>query len=373
MAELTPADFAQWDALVDDSVHGTIFHKTGWLNACARALGKKVKIFGCFNNGQLIGGCSLFLEKKWGFGTVANSSCFTTPYGGFILSSPPPGTSVHKQETFSRNIIESLLQSIEKERFFIITIQNSPAFVDIRPFTLNGWESRVSYTYYINLNNYSEANLDSSAKRYIRRAEKSRIFIEPCSDISRFYDLYCEAYTRKNLKPPAPRSLFTGVYSFIRESGCGEMVAAKTPEGEIAAAELIVWDTRQAISWTAGSDSRFLNTGAPTMIMNEFLKTLKERGIPRINIMMANIPELSSFATSFNPVLVPCYEIRRKVANNILALKNSRFFFIAIPWILLIFEAGFYETAICSVIDQFGSCLEFWISGMTKTITSGFF
>lgn len=324
VAALTSGDLAQWDSLVDHSPHGTIFHKSGWLNACARALGKKVKIFGCFQNGQLVGGCSLFLEQKWGLVTSANSSCVTTPYGGFILSSPP-SKSVHKQESFSRDIVESLLSALDKEHFMYISITNSPEFLDIRPFTWNGWESSVSYAYYINLNNHLEANLDSSVKRYIRKAEKNRIFIEPCSEISRYYALYCDTYTRKNLEPPAPRSLFTGLYSFIRDNNCGEMIAAKTPDGEIACAEIVIWDTRQAFSWTAVSDPRFLNSGASSLIMNDYLKRLKGRGIPKINLMMANVPQLSSFASYFNPTLVPCYEIRRRVVNNILALKNSHF------------------------------------------------
>ena len=321
VAVLTPGDLAQWDVLVDQSVHGTIFHKSGWLDACARALGKKVKIFGCFQDGQLVGGCSLFLEQNWGLFTSAYSWCVTTPYGGFILS-PPPGKGVHKQESFSRDIIESLLRSIEKEHFIYVSIENSPAFLDIRPFTWHGWESSVSYAYYINLNNYLEENLDSSVKRYIRKAEKNRIFIEPCSDISRYYALYCDTYTRKNLEPPAPKSLFTGLFSFIRDTNCGEMFVAKTSEGEIACAEIVIWDTRQAFSWTAVSDSRFLNSGASSLIMHDYLKWLKDRGIPKINIMMANVPQLSSFGSYFNPILVPHYQIRRRVVNNILALKK---------------------------------------------------
>jgi hypothetical protein len=324
VAELTHGDLAQWDALVDHSAYGTIFHKSGWLDACARSLGKKVKIFGCFQNGQLVGGCSLFLEQKWGHFTWAYSWCETAPYGGFIISSPP-GTGVHKKETFSRDIVESLLRAIEQEHFIYISIQNSPEFHDIRPFTWNGWESRVSYAYYINLPDYLETNLDSTVKRYIRKAEKNGIFIEPYSDISRYYDLYCDTYTRKNREPPAPKSLFTELYSFIMENNCGEMIAAKTPEGEIAVAEIIVWDTRQAFSWTAVSDARFLNSGASSLIMNDYLKRLKDRGVPKINIMMANVPQLSSFASYFNPILVPCYEIRRRVIDSILALKNSRF------------------------------------------------
>jgi hypothetical protein len=308
-AELSRADLPQWDALIDQSAHGTIFHKSGWLDACAQSLGKKVKIFGCFHDGQLIGGCSLFLQKKLGVVTTANSTCLTTPYGGCVLSSSP-SPNVHKQESFFREIIESLLSEIRKEHFFSVSIQNSPEFPDIRPFTMHGWRSSVYYTYYINLNNNFESNFDSSLKRNIRKAEKNRIIIEPFSDVSRYYALYCETFTRKNLAPPAPKRLFTELYSFIKNQDCGEMLAAKTPDDEIACSEIVIWDTRLGYSWTAVSDYRFLNSGAPSLIMNDYLKRMKDRGIPKIDIMMANIPQLSSFATSFNPILVPYYYLK---------------------------------------------------------------
>jgi len=318
IAELSRNDYHQWDTLVDYSRHGTIFHKTGWLDACARALGKKVKIFGCFQDGQLIGGCSLFLEKIYGILTVANSTCcIMTPYGGVVLSASP-STSVHRQETYSREIIESLIKEFEKEQFYSISIQNSPQFLDIRPFTLNGWRSSVFYAYYINLDNYFESNYDSSAKRNIRKAEKNRIIFEPFSDISRYYTLFCETYTRKNLEPPVPERLFTDIYSFIRDQNCGKMVVAKTTDDEIACAEIVIWDSKQAFSLSAVSDSRFLNSGASSFLMNEELKMLRNQGIPMINIMMANVPQLSSFASSFNPSLLPYYQVQSRKARHLL-------------------------------------------------------
>jgi len=302
-------DRVHWDELVAHSSQGTIFHTSGWLDACARSLGKKVKIFGCFQDGHLVGGCSLFLKKKYDIIPVAESTCSMTPYGGFVVSASP-GTGVHKKESFSRQIIESILREIKKEPFFSVSILNSPDFPDIRPFTWNGWRSRVFYTYYINLEDNLEAHADHHARKYIRKAEKNGITIEPFSDISRYYSLFCETYARKNLKPPAPERLFTELYTHIREQNCGEMLVARTPEGEIACAEIVIWDNRLAYSWTAVSDHRFLNLGASSLIMHDYMSRLKERGIPKIDIMMANIPQLSSFATSFNPVLVPFYYLK---------------------------------------------------------------
>jgi len=315
VVELTQSDYSQWDELVDQSSHGTIFHKTGWLDACARSLKKKVKIFGCFQDGKLVGGTSLFLDKKYGFVSVASSTCTMTFYGGFVLS-PSQGSGVHKQETFSREIIESLLKEIKKEHFFSVRIQNSPDFLDIRPFTSNGWKSRVLYAYYISLEHDLESHADHLVKKNIRKAEKNGITIETFSDISRYYSLFSEMNARKDLKLPAPRELFTEIYSFISDHNCGEMVAAKTPENEIACAEIVVWDKRQAHIWSAASDARLLNTGAPNLLRFDSLKRMKARSIPRVNMMMANALALSQFVAHMNPTLVPYYQIRSGMFNN---------------------------------------------------------
>ena len=127
VAELNRRDFTQWDELVDHSSQGTIFHKTGWLDACARVFKKTIKIFGCFQDGKIVGGISLFLDKKYGFVSVASSTCNMTPYGGFVLS-PSLSAGVHKQETFSREIIESLLREIQKRTFLFNQNQKFPGF-----------------------------------------------------------------------------------------------------------------------------------------------------------------------------------------------------------------------------------------------------
>jgi hypothetical protein len=321
VGELTIADFPQWDELVARSSQGTIFHKTGWLEACARSLGKKIKIFGCFQDGTLVGGCSLFPDRKFGILPVAKATCSMTPYGGFVLSSPP-GLSVHKHESFSTQIIESLIREMKKEHYFSISILNSPQFLDLRPFTSNGWESRVYYTYYINLENNLETHADSLVKKNIRKAEKSRIIIEPFSDISRYYDLLCGTFARKNLKPPSSKSLITELYSFIKNQNCGEMVVAKTPEGEIACADIVIWDNRQAYVWSAASDARFLNSGSPSLLRFDDLTRMQEKGIPMINMMMGNAQELWQFTSHFNPTLVPHYQIHSRIYHDVRIFKT---------------------------------------------------
>jgi hypothetical protein len=315
--ELSRGDFIQWDAFVDSSSNGTIFHKTGWLDTCARSLGKKVKIFGCFDNGNLVGGCSLFIGNLWGIVPIAESICPMTPYGGFLMSPFLHGGG-RKKEFFNRQILDSLISFIEDEHFLKINIRNSPGFSDIRPFTWNGWKSEVFFTYYFNLEWNIESHIDHSLKRNIRKAEKNNIIIETSTDISKYYSLLCGTYSRKNMKPPTQKHLLYELFSFIKDQNCGEMLVAKTPNNDIICARITLWDNRQAINWTAASDFDFLNTNATTLLHFENFKRLKEKGFSSVNMMMANVPQLSDYASFFNPTLVPYFEVHKSIFDRFL-------------------------------------------------------
>jgi hypothetical protein len=313
-------DLSQWDELVDLSLHGTIFHKTGWLNACASSMGKRVKIFGCFQDGLLVGGCSLFVEKRFGVIPIASSTCEMTPYGGFVLS--PIKSLVHRQEIFDREIIEFLINYIERSHFYSISVRGPPEFRDIRPFIWKGWRSDVFYTYYFSLEENIESHIDRSISKHVRKAIKNGIIIEPSSDISKYYTLLCDTYTRKNKKNPQ-KSLISELYSFIKDNDCGEMLFARTPEDEIACARIIIWDKHRAYGWTAASDKRFLKSRAINLLTYETFKMLKERGIPMMNLMMGNVPSLADAAAKLNPMLVPYYNVHSSIFDNILSLKKK--------------------------------------------------
>jgi hypothetical protein len=108
----------------------------------------------------------------------------------------------------------------------------------------------------------------------------------------------------------------------IRDQNCGEMLVARTPDDEIACARIIIWDTRQAYGLTAASDSRYINSGATSLLRFETLKRLKERGMLTMNLMMANIRELSESAVHLNPALVPYYQVKTWIFDDILRITH---------------------------------------------------
>jgi hypothetical protein len=305
--DLKREEYKLWDNLVEHSPHGTIFHESNWLSTCEELLNKKLKIYGCFENNKLVGGCSLYIHKKLFF-KMASSIIEMTPYGGVILSQSP-SSKVREQEQRYNNIIESLIKSVSAERFDNIRLVNSPDVVDVRPFVWRDWNSKIFYTYYLNLDNNS---ISKDARWTMNRALKNNIIVEKAEDISVFYELFKETFLRQGLKPPASYRFFNEIYNMLQRQNRGEMWIARTKSGEAAASEIIVYDNKRAYRWSAASHTDLRKTGAPTLLLCEIFQDLKKRGFKEINLMAANTPQLTKFITSFNPKLVPYYSLEKK-------------------------------------------------------------
>ena len=57
--ELDSSKYKMWDALVENSFHSTVFHFSDWLKIYKESLNQTFRIYGCFTNEELVGGCSL--------------------------------------------------------------------------------------------------------------------------------------------------------------------------------------------------------------------------------------------------------------------------------------------------------------------------
>ena len=318
--ELKKDEYKMWDELVEKSPHGTIFHSSSWLTIHNELLNKKLKIYGCFENEELVGGCSLYIYKSRFF-KMASSTIEMTPYGGVVLEESP-SSKVREQEQTYRDIIESLCNVFDNEHFYHIYITNSPDFVDIRPFTWNGWDSKIHYAYYFNLENEIEKSVSKKVRNTVRKAIKNNITIKKLNNSTVFYELFSMTFTRQKLKLPVTKNFFEKIFDLLEAKQFGEMWIAETPSGEVASAEIVIWDTKKAYRWTAASHTDFKDTGATSLLLYEIFQDLKNRGFKEINLMAANTPHLTKFISSFNPRLVPYYEIEKsstkyKIATNV--------------------------------------------------------
>ena len=209
---------------------------------------------------------------------------------------------------------------IEHNGYHAIRCANSPDFIDVRPFTWNGWDSDVLYTYFLGLDTDLEKKISKEARWTIRKAMKHNIAVKKLHDPEIFYGLYDNTYRRQNLKVPADLSFITQMLRMVEEKGRGEMWVAQNASGENIASEILTYDNRRAYRWAAASNEAHRSFGATTHLLFEIFKDLKAREIREINLMAGNMENLSNFVTQFNPNLVPYYAVKKTIYKKF--LKN---------------------------------------------------
>jgi hypothetical protein len=262
--DLKEDEYELWDSLVEASPHGTIFHRSFWLKASSELFDKKLKILGGFEEEKLEGGCSFFAYRSSkGLFKFAASTCGLAPYGGIVLSKPSKGKrSDRKQEVQNRDLIKSLSSAINEEYFDFIEFTNSPEFNDVRPFTQNGWRSKVRYTYYLNLQEYDETAFSRDVKRNLRKAKENNLSIRKEFDLPTYYDLFSKTFEKQNMEPPVSVQYFRRMIDLLESTGSGEMVICETASGEPASAHITLWDNKRAYSWSNASNADFIETGS---------------------------------------------------------------------------------------------------------------
>ncbi|MDQ1276715.1 MAG: hypothetical protein QG610_2293 [Euryarchaeota archaeon] len=306
--ELTPSEYKEWDLLVEKAQPGTLFHTSDFLEIFRDVLSKDLRIYGCFRNSELVGGCPLFVRNFKGILRIGSSTFNMTHYSGpLIKESASSKASKRAQDT--HEILNALREFLHKQGFDIIHLTFSPGFEDIRPFTWNGWESSVRYTHCLNLKENVDNNISRKIRRELKTAEEAGLKTRAINDPETYYRLFSLVYKKQNLEPPVPREFFERVFKLIREKDVGYMFVSETPEGEAVAAHLNLYGKKCTVTWSSALNPAFSRMGSNALLYyNEFLN-LKSRNFEYMNVMAANVPRFADFILGFSPKLMPYYSV----------------------------------------------------------------
>lgn len=296
-----------WDALVASSAQGTIFHSSDWLVKSASLQGQDLVLLGCYDDEELIGGCPLYLSRPYNLLGLAISTAALTPYGG-VMVIEVEGARQRTREVHANRIINALIEHIGRQGFDYVNLMNSPGLTDIRPFTREGWSTRVHYTYVLPLEGDVQKRASKDVRQNIRKAQKQGVQSTRKFDSDLFWELMVHTFAKQGKEPTVSKKHLTGMLSMIKEKGIGEMRIASTSSGEAAAAEVTLWDTKMAHSWSAAAAPEYLSTGAVSLLCYDIFTSLFERNFRAINLMAGNRSHLSTFNSGFNPGLIPYYE-----------------------------------------------------------------
>jgi hypothetical protein len=306
--ELVPSEYKEWDLLVEKAKPGTLFHTSQWLEICRDVLSKDLRIYGCFRNGELVGGCPLFVKNLKGILKIGSSTCNMTDYcGPLIKESASSKASKRVQET--HEILNPLREFLCKQDFDSIHLVFSPGLEDVRPFTWNGWDSKVHYTHHLNLKENVDNNISRKIRRELKSAAEAGLKTRIWNDPETYYGLLSMVYEKQNLEPPVPREFFERVFNLIREKDVGYMFVSETPEGEAVAAHLNLYGKKCTVTWSSALNPSFNRMGPNALLYyNEFLD-LQSRNFEYMNVMAGNVPRFADFIMGFSPDLVPYYSV----------------------------------------------------------------
>lgn len=251
-----------------------------------------------------------------------------TPYGG-VITSRMDGAKQRKKDLHIQKITVSILEHVAQKRFDHVSLVNSPGLMDIRAFKHGGWEPEVYYTYILPLDRDVFEPASKDVRQNIRKAQKLGIYSIEKFEPDILWDLTVRTFAKQGKTPFTSRAHFVDLLKMIHQKGIGEMRIANAPSGEAVAADVTVWDTKMAHSWSAAASPEYLSTGAASLLCYDLFNSLKERNHKRINMMSGNIPQLSTFVSSFNPQLVPYYgarysRFRYNLAKKLLQLCRNR-------------------------------------------------
>jgi len=324
-------EYSLWDDFAGSSPQGSVFTSTGWLLASSKYRNHSLKLFGCFDGDTLIGACPIYTQNIHKICKTAMSNALMSPYGGMLLPNSE-SSKVRDVESKNHSIINALIDEISKNKFDTISITNSPSLIDIRPLSRKGWETQVLYTYSLPLLEDLPTFISKKTRNIIKKAEKN-INVHKRFDLESYWDLTLDTYNKQNMKPPFSKQYLTEMINIILKNNAGEMWVAELESGEIASAEIIVWDNKRAHRWLAASNYSLRGTGATSLLLFEALQDLRSKGHQEINLMAGNTPQLSMFITGFNPELIPYYRLEKTITvkgkvclsmlNNFRRFKNK--------------------------------------------------
>lgn len=315
---LEQEEYALWDSFVEESPQGSIFSNSTYLQLLAEASQSRLRIIGCFSDGELVGGCPLLERKRLLSGTYAVSSGPDTPFCGIIYEKAD-SRRVRKHEMVYNACISALCEYMTKENYGSLSITNSPDLLDMRPFIRQGWGFSLAYTYYIDLDTLSYDDFSSTIKEGIGKAVKNGFSFEKSQSLESHNQLLNEVYDTNHVSPPLNGISLQKFLSFFQISRSGHLRIIKDSTDRPLASYFWVWDKKRAYAWNAVVSPNYHDFGVNHLMIYESLRELKEMGCTEVNIMHANTPHSAAFAAGFNPLLVPYYGVSHtSILNNCL-------------------------------------------------------
>lgn len=300
---------------------GTVFNTFAWTNL----FGKNICRYGLYqDNGKLIGGFSLFREKRFGMSIYRNPP-YTPSIGPFLMMDARNPTTI--MDTW-KDVLSLMADYIEQLPYLAIYCSLNCEIVDTQPFIWKKFKVIPGYTYLIDMNQSLEDLLQRTSKvrkNEIKKTAADGLIARQVEDLNVIRDLVLKTFSRQKEgidKHYLDRILFdfankNNSYAFV--SYIGDKPIAGT---------FIVYHNQVAHALLGGYDHEQKHRGAGPLADWECIKHAKQLGLRCFDFEGSMIPHVEKYLRGFGGVLTPYYTVNKaKLPVEILLklVKRERF------------------------------------------------
>lgn len=333
---LSTDQFAKWDDFVDRSPHGTIFHKSWWLEASQRPF----KIYCAMDkSGELEAGIPIFHVRKYGLGR-SHTPPFT-PFMGPIFD-----IARHSKKrpalTMMRRLGEELARAIPVfDSFSQRLAYGGP---DLQGFLWAGYQISLSYTYRYRLGidvtlpeTASDVDgvrsciaplLSKGHKHALTKAKRSET-IQRSLDLDRLLTLVKMTFARQgNSYVVTHEALLRRLFAAAAARQAARVYLAMNQDGRDSAGVATFSDRRCAYLVLAGGDPELRSSGGGSLCILHAMSDAFLSGLD-FDFEGSQIRSIEEHYRGWGPPALPFYTIakqtaRGRVANAIFAKARGR-------------------------------------------------
>ena len=294
-------DPALWNHFVQTGWGGSPFSTTTWLRCAAHALGGQPAYIGVFKGSQIVAGLAALTTKHRGIERIETPEL--TPHTGFLMA-PVESKGPAKIEAECHRFSELLIRHLQHYDHMRIT--HTPALNDIRPFIWANWQTRVRYTYQMDLSDLDALweRVERRTRTAIRKAEKLGYTVIQTDDIELLCRQYGMIYERHGAAAPISPEVVRRFVEGAQSAGQARLLAAQSPQGETASIVAFVEGPSMAYAWVAGADPQHNSSGATSLLYWRYFQQCAQ---PRFDFVGANLPAVAFFKRGLGGDLVPYY------------------------------------------------------------------
>jgi len=284
--------------------YGTVFNTIDWLKIFA----DKVRIYGIYDkNGGIIGGFSIYTERRFGF-KISRNPPFTPMIGPFLEIKAKNPVAIMD---FWKEVLSLLANFLDKLPCSVISVSLSKEIVDTQPFAWKKFKVIPGYTYMLDLNSSIDdirSAMSAERRNDISKALRDGLVVRQINDFEIVKSLVFKTLSRQGLTINEVY-LNRVIFEFANKDNSFAFAAFK--ENIPIAVSFCVCDSRCAYYLLGGYDNKNKHHGAGALAVWEAIKYAQSLGLKYFDFEGSMVPQIERYFRGFGGQLTPYYRINK--------------------------------------------------------------